>query len=287
MNLLLPERNKVKKKQLIIYILIMIVCIICVIIAFYVQFYARIDIVKLMGLAKEEKLGEKTEEQTQALELEFDQIFTNNLTENDQEQNDNKRKDTSKKLVYTDVQKKESKLNSYDVEVYIPKINIDSPIIEEYNNDIQNFIDKTNEILESENRNIIYTVEYVANIQDDILSLMIRSNLKEGSSAQRIIVETYNYDLRNNKEISLEEVLDIEYVNKQKVQEKINSKISNEQKKVEDLKDLGYNIYSRDLSSEKYKIENTDQFYLNDNVLYIIYPYGNENFTSEMDLVII
>lgn len=287
MNLLLPERNKVKKKQLIIYILIMIVCIICVIIAFYVQFYARIDIVKLMGLAKEEKLGEKTEEQTQALELEFDQIFTNNLTENDQEQNDNKRKDTSKKLVYTDVQKKESKLNSYDVEVYIPKINIDSPIIEEYNNDIQNFIDKTNEILESENRNIIYTVEYVANIQDDILSLMIRSNLKEGSSAQRVIVETYNYDLRNNKEISLEEVLDIEYVNKQKVQEKINSKISNEQKKVEDLKDLGYNIYSRDLSSEKYKIENTDQFYLNDNVLYIIYPYGNENFTSEMDLVII
>lgn len=52
-------------------------------------------------------------------------------------------------------------------------------------------------------------MEYVANVQDDILSLMIRSNLKEGVSAQRIIIQTYNYDLRNNKEINLEEVLKI------------------------------------------------------------------------------
>lgn len=56
-------------------------------------------------------------------------------------------------------------------------------------------------------KNVIFTVEYVANVQDDILSLMIKSNLKEGSNAQRIIIQTYNYDLRNNKEISLERVL--------------------------------------------------------------------------------
>ena len=141
--------------------------------------------------------------------------------------------------------------------------------------------------MESENKNIIYTVEYVANIQDDILSLMIRSNLKEGTSAQRVIVETYNYDLRNNKEISLEEVLDIEYVDKDLVQDKINDKIATEQRQVEDLKALGYNIYSRDTSSDEYKIENSKIFYLTDNVLYIIYPYGNENYTSEMDLVVI
>ena len=116
---------------------------------------------------------------------------------------------------------------------------------------------------------------------------MIRSNLKEGTSAQRVIVETYNYDLRNNKEISLEEVLDIEYVDKNLVQEKIDNKISTEQRQVEDLKALGYNIYSRDISSDEYKIENSKIFYLTDNVLYIIYPYGNENYTSEMDLVII
>ena len=123
------------------------------------------------------------------------------------------------------------------------------------NQDIQSFIDKTNEVLESENQNIIYTVDYVANIQEDILSLMIRSNLKEGSNAQRVIIETYNYDLRNNKEISLEEVLAIEYVDKNEVQNRIDTKIAEEQRQVEDLKELGYNIYNRDTSSEQYKVD--------------------------------
>lgn len=286
MKLQLPERNKIKRKQLIIYVSIMIVCIICVIIAFYVQFYARIDLGRLVGMAREQEFGQKTEEQTDALESEFDQIFTNSLT-NLEGQGENKKADSSKELVYVDMERKETKLNSYDIEVHIPKINIDNPIIEEYNADIQSFIDKTNEVLESENQNIIYTVDYVANVQEDILSLMIRSNLKEGSNAQRVIIETYNYDLRNNKEISLEEVLAIEYVDKNNVQNKIDVKIAEEQRQVEDLKELGYNIYNRDTSSEQYKVENSKYFYLTDNVLYIIYPYGNENYTSEMDLVII
>ena len=286
MKLTLPEKNRIKKRQLIIYISIMITCIVCVIIAFYIQFYARIDIGRLVGMAREEEFGKKTEEQIDALESEFDQIFTNSLT-NEEGQGEDDKADDSKELVYVDIERKETKLNSYDLEVHIPKINIDSPIIDEFNKDIQSFVDKTNEVLESENQNIIYTVDYVANIQEDILSLMIRSNLKEGSNAQRVIVETYNYDLRNNKEISLEEVLAIEYVDKNDVQNKIDVKIAEEQKQVEDLKELGYNIYSRDTTSEQYKIENSSQFYLTDNVIYIIYPYGNENFTSEMDLVII
>ena len=286
MNLKLQDEKPIRKKQLIIYISIIIVCIICVIIAFYVQFYARIDLGRLVGIDREQKFGQKTEEQTLALETEFDQIFTNSFT-NVENQGDNKKKDNSKELVYVDLEKKETKLNSYDLEVHIPKINVDSPIIDEYNQDIQSFIDKTNEVLESENQNIIYTVDYVANVQDGILSLMIKSNLKEGSNAQRVIVETYNYDLRNNKEISLEEVLAIEYLDKNDVQNRIDTKIAQEQRQVEDLKELGYNIYNRDTSSEQYKVENSNYFYLTDNVLYIIYPYGNENYTSEMDLVII
>ena len=34
--------------------------------------------------------------------------------------------------------------------------------------------------MKTENRNIVYTVDYVANVQEGILSLMIKSNLKEG-----------------------------------------------------------------------------------------------------------
>lgn len=285
MKVVLPEKNLFKKKEIVIYTLIVIVCIVSVIIAFYIQFYARIDVGRLLGFHSEVEFGNKTEEETELLKAEFDQIFTNSI-ENAEGQ-DSKKKESDKSLVYTKTEKKENKLNSYDIEVHIPYINIDNEKVEEYNKEIEDFVNKTNSVLESQNKNIIYTVEYVANVQNDILSLMIRSNLKEGASAQRVIIQTYNYDLRNNKEITLEEVLKIEHVSSFEVQEKIKNEISIEQKKVEDLKNLGYNIYSRDASSDIYDIKNSKEFYLSNNTLYIIYAYGNDTFTSEMDLIVI
>ena len=285
MKVVLPDEKVFNKKQIAIYVSIVIVCIISVIIAFCVQFYARIDIMGFFGFKSESELGKKSEEQIELLKTEFDQIFVNSIQ--GEEGQDSKKKENDKPLVYTKLEGKNSKLNSYDVEVHIPYINIDSPIVEGYNKQIEEFIDKTNSVLESQNKNIIYTVEYVANVQNGILSLMLRSNLKEGSSAQRVIIETYNYDLRNNKEISLDEVLRIEDIKHYELQEKIKNDITTEQKKVEDLKNLGYNIYSRDATSDMYKIENSKEFYLTSDTLYIIYAYGNETFTSETDLIII
>lgn len=285
MKVVLPEEKVFNKKQIAIYVTIVIVCIISIIIASYVQFYARIDIGKLFGKESESQLGKKTEEELETLKAGFEQIFTNRIDNG--EGQDNKKKETDKPLVYTMTEKKESKVNSYDVEVHIPYINIDNPKIEKYNKEIEDFVQKTNQVLESQNKNTIYTVEYVANVQNDILSLMIRSNLKEGTSAQRVIIQTYNYDLRNNKEITLEEVLKIEDIDKEQLQEKIKSEIGIEQKKVEDLRNLGYNIYNRDVTNNRYQIENSQEFYVTDNTLYIIYAYGNETFTSEVDLVVI
>ena len=287
MNVMLPERNKIKKKQLYIYISIIAICVICVIIAFYVQFYARIDIGRLIGINPEGEFGKKSEEEIQILKTDFNQIFTNNI-ENDEGQNNNKKEEQDKQLVYTGYEKKESKLNSFDLEVHIPHINIKSETVDGYNKEIEDvFLKIANNVLESENQNIIFTVEYVANIQDDILSVMIRSNLKEGSKAQKVIIQTYNYDLRNNKEITLEEVLKIENLDKEVIQNTINEEIAIEQKKAEDLISLGYNIYKRDKNSEIYKIENSTEFYLTNNTLYIVYAYGNATDTSEMDLIII
>ena len=191
-------------------------------------------------------------------------------------------------MIYLQIQKKEAKVNNYDLEVHIPYINIDSEIADEYNNEIQTFVEKTNEILNAENNNnAIYTVEYVATIQNDILSVMIRSNLKEGSSAQRLIIETYNYDLRNNKKISLEELLKVERLNINDVQSQINETIETEQRRVEDLEKLGYTRYNRDTSSDMYKIENSDVFYMSPTAIYILYPYGNENLTNDLDMIIL
>ena len=287
MKVTLPEKSKIRKRDLIIYVSIMIVCIISIIIAFYVQFYARIDIINLFGVNTNQEFGSKIDEQKEILKSEFDDIFTNSV-QNDESRNSDKKANKDKELVYVGYEKKENKTNSYDIEVNIPHINIESDVINKYNEEIEKlFITKAEDVLKSENKNTIYTVEFVANVQEDILSLMIRSNLKEGLSAQRVIIQTYNYDLRNNKEITLEEILRIKQLDKQAVQSQIRKEIEVEQKKVEDLKKLGYNIYNRDISSDIYEVDKTTEFYLTENTLYILYAYGNESFTSEIDLVIL
>ena len=287
MNVTLPENEKIKKKYIIIYGIIIAVCIICLVVAFYVQFYARIDIAKLVGINQEVKFGNKTEEEKSQLEVDFLKIF-NNKIENAGGDYNSKKEDSMNDIVYTKYEKKETKSNSYDLEIHIPHINIKNEIVDKYNKEIEEvFVNMAKKVLKSENRNIIYTVEYVANIQDGILSVMIHSNFKEGTNAQRVIIKTYNYDLRNNREVTLEEILKFEQLEKQEVQKQINYEIELEQQKVEDLKQLGYKIYSRDVKNDIYKIENTTEFYITNDVLYIIYAYGNESETSEMDLIII
>jgi len=191
-------------------------------------------------------------------------------------------------LVYTIYEKKGSKINDYDVDLHIPCVNIDNEIAEKFNEEIKNvFVKIAQNVVQSENKNTIYSVEYVADIQDNILSIMIKSNLKEGSNAQKVIIQTYNYDLKTDKEVSLKDVIQKENIDEQKVQSIIKEEISNEQKKSKDLRALGYNIYNRDSSSDIYNIENSTEFYLTENTLYIIYAYGNETSTSEMDVVVI
>lgn len=286
MNVNLPNQFKISKKSLIIYTSIIIICIIAIIVAFYVQFYARIEISSLIGITTKEEFGGKTEEEIEELKAEFTDIFNNSL---DSEEVDytNKKEDASKQLVYTKYDVKESKLNSYDMGIHIPYINIRSDIVNKYNQEIEDiFVKAAREILNTEDRNIIYTVEYVANVHDGMLSLAIKSNIKEGTNAQRVIIQTYNYDLRNNKAISLDEAIRIKKLERNEVKETISKEVKLEYQKAQDLKELGYNIYERDLSSDMYEIEKSTEYYITNDTLYIIYAYGNSNLTSEMDLII-
>ena len=48
-----------------------------------------------------------------------------------------------------------------------------------------------------------------------------------------------------------------------------------------------YTVYNRNLSDSMYQISNISTFFLGKNEeLYIIFAYGNQNFTSEMDVVL-
>lgn len=49
----------------------------------------------------------------------------------------------------------------------------------------------------------------------------------------------------------------------------------------------GYKVYLRDSNSDIYKLDNITEYFIGeDNVIYVIFAYGNQNNTSEMDIVI-
>lgn len=289
MNVVLPEKERLKKKQIIIYIVIILICVICILIAAYVQFYRRTNIIgNLFGVKKNvEGFGSKTQEQQQDLKANFNSIFDNNIT-NDNGSNNSKKIEEDKPLVYTKYDAKDSKVNNYDVELHIPYINISGETVAKYNQGIEDiFTNLARTVVNSENKNAVYNVEYTADVEEDILSLIVKANFKEGTKPQKVIIQTYNYDLRNNKEITLSEILKIKQLNEFDVQNKIHSEIKSEQDKAENLKSMGYDIYTRNLDSDIYKIEKSTEFYITKDTLYIIYAYGNNSETSQVDLVIL
>ena len=158
MNVTLPEKIKFKKRQIVIYTASIVFCIISIIIAFYVQFYARIDFWVLLGISSNE-YDKKTTEQVEVLKIDFDKLFNNSVA-NVSEQNNDKRQDRENPIIYTKLEKKESKLNNYDVDIHVPYINIDNENIDKYNKEIEEvFVSKAESVLGSKNKNIIYTIK--------------------------------------------------------------------------------------------------------------------------------
>ena len=285
MNVNLPKKAKISVKAVIIYTVSIITCIIAVIIAGLSIYYGSDELDRLITIGGSSLT--QADEEYQLLVSNFDDIFQNHLEEYRTDVSIQKI-DEAQEIVYTYYTKDENKKNSYDMNLNIPYINIDNETIAAYNEEIKRtYEEKAESTLQTENENIIYTLQYEATIENDILSLIIRANLKEGSSAQRLIIQTFNYDLRNNKEITLEEMISLKQLNANDVQNKIDAEITSQHQRVEDLRSLGYGVFERNPENEMYKIENSQDFFVKDGNIYIIYAYGNENMTSEMDLVIV
>ncbi len=285
MNLNLPKKPKTNVKSVIIYTISIITCIIAIIIVGFSIYYGSDELDRLITIGGSTITQE--EEDYQALISNFENIFQNQLEEYETDITIEKI-DKEQEIVYTYYTKNENKKNSYDMNLNIPYINIDNEMIAKYNEEIKETYEKKAEkILQTENKNTIYSLQYEATIEDDILSLVIRTSLKEGSNAQRLIIQTFNYDLKNHKEITLEEMIYQKQLNLDEIQNKIDKEIETEYRRVEDLKSLGYEIFERNPEDEMYQIKNTQEFFIKDGNIYIIYAYGNEHFTSEMDLVIV
>lgn len=280
MNITLPNKTKTKIKEKIIFIFIITICVISIILICYNKFWNQ----KVIDQSSE--LSSKADEEYNNLKAGFDKIFSNKL-ENSYDANKINLIDDTKDIVYTSFETTQKSTNNYEMKIHIPYINIDNETIKSYNKEIQQFSEKYNDILKIKNQNIIYDVEYSAYIEEDILSVIIKANLKEGVSAQRIIIQTYNYNLRQNKEVNFIDILKNKNINEEDVQNKINNEIKTAQKNADDLISLGYKIYKRDINDDIYLLNNIQQFYVYNKRIYIIFAYGNDARTSEMDLVIL
>ena len=282
MNVVLPEKPKILNRRNVTYMTVLILCAVAIAIAMY-QFFSEEKLGVILGITKVEN------EEINELKLEFNNLFTNELKINQKTEIQNIKKDNEdKELVYTDYSKEEKSLNNYELNVNIPHINIENSITKQYNEEIKKSFEKPAEdIIQTQERNIVYTVNYMACIENNILSIIILSTFKEENNVQRTIAKTYNFDIKNNKEVTINDFMKIKYLDKKILDEAIKDEIKKAQEQTQQLKDLGYNIFSRDVTDEMYKIENTTNYFMYEGYLYIIYAYGNTNNTSEMDIVII
>lgn len=274
------------KSQKIIFILVGAFCVFALIAGIYTQFfvgnkgsdYTQNPTDNISGDSRP-KTQEEIKNQLKSL---FTNDFINNSTYEVQKAND------SKDIVYSayDIQKKEE---LYEVDIHLPVINISGDVPASFNKITQSvFADEASKILNKKyTEKVIYDVNYISYINDNILSLAIKSTLKHGNNPQREIIQTYNYNLETGEKVELVDVLTKRNIVQSECQNKINQVVSKAQEEAQILVKSGYQVYNRDLSNSIYQLSNISNFFLGSTgELYIIFAYGNQNFTAEMDVVL-
>lgn len=272
-----------------LYVLISIFCVFAIIAGVYSQFFEKKANNRNL-ITGDNKKNTITEESLDTIKEKFGQIFTNTINLNGFDDSNISKINSEKAIVYTayDVVKNEK---SYEMNIKVPVVNIKNEVGNSFNTLTQSiFVNKANEIMSSTNQTskTIYRLEYAGYINDNILSVVIRSNLKEGTKAQRVMVQTYNYNLTTGQNVTLDDLIQKKSLDKNNVEKKIKAVITEADNQSRTIQNAGYSVdFSRDLSSGIYSVEKSTTFFLGeDEKLYIIYAYGNQNYTSEMDVVL-
>ena len=283
MNVVIEDLSEKKKKMKRFYVSIIVICIIAIIAAFIIQIKQENEY-----SSGNLKLPELTDDKISIYKTQFNEIFENKVNYLENNAYKISKIKESEEIVDLGYKNKDTKANDYELDVNIPYINIKNATIDEFNRQIKEiFESKAKSVLSSQNKNIIYTVDYSAYVSNNILSVVVKSTLKEGGNPQRDIIQTYNYDLENHKKCTIDKLLELRGISKNEASKKIKDEIKTVQERVEELENLGYIIYGRDYTSDIYSVNNISEYFMGkDNALYIIYAYGNQNHTSEMDIVV-
>lgn len=281
------------KKRNIIYIVIAIICIVAIVAGVYYQIFSEKP--KQNEIVNEvvETLDPDEVIDPEILKEEFNALFDNSF--NDQGYDTTAIQKITEleeqDIIYAAYNIKEEKDERYSVDINIPVFNVQGDVAAEFNNTTQSiFANKAGDVLSKSDKYTIYNVEYVSYLNENILSLVIKSTLKEGNNAQRIIVQTYNYDIITGKRLTLNEVLEAKGIKLKEVNKKIERQVEEANKQAEAIADAlagtGQTIYRRDVNNAMYVTDNVNNFFVGlDGQIYIVYAYGNSNFTSEMDII--
>lgn len=276
------------KNQKLIFILVGAFCVLALIAGIYAQFFvgsSNNNNIQNPDNSINNEIKPKTQEE---IKSQLNSLFTNEIISNDYDETNLQKRDASKGIVYSayDIQKQEG---NYELDVHLPVINIKDSVATDFNKMTQSiFANKASEILNNKyTEKVIYSVDYISYVNDNILSLVIKSTLKQGNNPQRVIIQAYNYNLETGEKVQLVDVLAKRNIIQSDCQNKIHEIVTKAQEEAQVLVQSGYTVYNRNLSDSMYQISNISTFFLGKNEeLYIIFAYGNQNFTSEMDVVL-
>lgn len=276
------EKRKIEARHA-IYMIIVLICLCAIGVAVYMQFFRDEKLGVIFGITSEQE-----DEEYKELKNNFLNFFDNSLkiVENYSGNVEKIRKEEDIIIVAYDSHEQK---DNYTIDLKIPCFNINSETAIKYNQRIRSlFKGKSEDVMSSNNKqNVVYNVKYKAYEKNNILSLVILSELKEGESSERIIIQTYNYNLQTNKVVTIDDMLNLKNINIADANNTIKNEVNKAQEQNIKLSELGYNVNIRDTESDEYKIENAKEFFIGENgYLYVVYAYGNDSFTSEMDLVI-
>jgi hypothetical protein len=266
-----------------IYALIVAFCIIAIIVGVNAQFFStkESDEVPDINVSNVVSVNEEID-----ISNKFMQLFDNKLPQFKDYPNIEKG-DLSKNYLYIYSENPQlpngpytKKLDGkYDIVAYLPVFNINSDVTNGFNNiTINYFVKMMNDIVVNGTTNTNLTISFAANVNDNILSVAIIAKLKEGDKPQRIMIQGYNYDLANNKEVKVADVLAKKNVDMATANSKIEKVV----------KSADNTLYKRELTNPIYSIDKVTNFILGRNgELFIIYAYGNQAnvYSSEMDIV--
>lgn len=282
------------KKRNIIYIIISAICVISIFVAVYYQLFVENKKQQSTGNTISSTQNNNINDENidlEAIKDEFNNLFNNKIDKQGYDDSLVKKIKTleSEDIVYMAYEYEREESGKYNVKLRIPVFNIDGQVAKQVNDSTQAvFANKANDIFANSKVYTIYNIDYTAYLNENILSLVIRATLKEGDSAQRLIIQTHNFDIETGKLITLNELLDQRKISNQYVNSVIEKYIKEANKQAEAISMAltGQSVYKRDINNAMYVTDNTNYFFVGpEGQIYILYPYGNSYATSEIDIV--